>query len=103
MFSTPVRTLCNGDYDRNLKFMCWDWNNSGQHSLIGEFYTTLKVLTEGPGATNRYKLIHPEKQVSSHLLNSVSFILWYLDRGINGGEMEELVYPVIEEHCIQRI
>lgn len=58
--------------------MCWDWNNSGQHSLIGEFYTTLKVLTEGPGATNRYKLIHPEKQVRSHLLNSVSFILWYL-------------------------
>lgn len=69
--------------------MCWDWNNSGQHSLIGEFYTTLKVLTEGPGSTNRYKLIHPEKQVSSHLLNIVSFILWYLVRLLTKDKSED--------------
>lgn len=80
--------------------MCWDWNNSGQHSLIGEFYTTLKVLTEGPGATNRYKLIHPEKQVSTEQCYLHSMVL---DRGINDGEIKELVFPVIEEHCIQQI
>lgn len=63
MFSIPVRTLCNGDYDRNLKFVCWDWNNSGRHSLIGEFYVTLKTLAQAVDQPSRFKLIHPELQV----------------------------------------
>ncbi|XP_039283440.1 copine-8 [Nilaparvata lugens] len=61
--TVPVRTLCNGDYERSLKFVCYDWNASGRHSLIGEFYTNLKTLSQGPVANNRYACIHPEKQV----------------------------------------
>ncbi|XP_050440402.1 copine-8-like [Adelges cooleyi] len=58
-FSMPVRLLCNGDYDRNLKVICFDWNSSGDHSLIGEFYTTLKGLLE-PNAT--FKCINEKKK-----------------------------------------
>ncbi|RZF34674.1 hypothetical protein LSTR_LSTR013162 [Laodelphax striatellus] len=61
--TVPVRTLCNGDYERSLKFVCYDWNASGRHSLIGEFYTNLKTLSQSPVANNRYACIHPEKQV----------------------------------------
>ncbi|KAL1110298.1 hypothetical protein AAG570_008375 [Ranatra chinensis] len=59
----PIRTLCNGDYDRSLKFVCYDWNASGRHSLIGEFYSVLSNLKEGPGPNNRFSVIHPEKQI----------------------------------------
>uniref|UniRef100_A0A8D8RDH1 Copine-3 n=1 Tax=Cacopsylla melanoneura TaxID=428564 RepID=A0A8D8RDH1_9HEMI len=60
-FSIPIRTLCNGDYHRNLKIICYDWNVSGKHSLIGQFHTTLAQLSSGSGEQNRYKCIHPEK------------------------------------------
>uniref|UniRef100_A0A1B6LVM2 Copine-3 n=1 Tax=Graphocephala atropunctata TaxID=36148 RepID=A0A1B6LVM2_9HEMI len=77
LFSIPVRTLCNGDYDRNLKLVCYDWNKSGRHSLIGEFYTTLKQLAEGPGPSNRFKLIHPEKQNQNSIF-SLDYLLSFL-------------------------
>lgn len=66
-FSIPVRTICNGDYERSLKVVCHDWNASGRHSLIGEFYVNLRTLAEGPNPNNRFKLIHPEKQVNDTL------------------------------------
>lgn len=34
-FSIPVRSLCGNDYDRDLTVACYDWNNSGSHTLIG--------------------------------------------------------------------
>uniref|UniRef100_A0A2S2QTI9 Copine-8 n=2 Tax=Sipha flava TaxID=143950 RepID=A0A2S2QTI9_9HEMI len=45
-FNVSVRTFCNGDYDRDIKIICYDWNSSGDHSLIGEFHTTLKGLAD---------------------------------------------------------
>lgn len=41
--------LCNGDYDRNLKIDCHDWNKSGDHEIIGSCYTTLRELSRGRG------------------------------------------------------
>ncbi|XP_071448762.1 copine-8-like [Hetaerina americana] len=61
-FTIPIRTLCNGDMNRTIKVTCYDWNWNGKHSLIGEFDTNLKELSEGPGATNVYCLINSEKQ-----------------------------------------
>ncbi|PSN50087.1 Copine-8 [Blattella germanica] len=58
----PVRTLCNGDYDRNIKVVCYDHESSGDHKLIGEFYMTLRQLTQGPGPSNVFQCIHPEKK-----------------------------------------
>ncbi|XP_075222008.1 copine-8-like [Lycorma delicatula] len=63
-FKIAVRSLCNGDNDRKLKIMCYDWNFSGHHSFIGEFYTTLNTLREGPGEFNCYSCINPQKQDS---------------------------------------
>ncbi|XP_014261553.1 copine-8-like isoform X2 [Cimex lectularius] len=60
-FCLPVRNLCNGDYDRSIKFVCYDWNRSGNHQLIGEFYTTLKDLLDQSTPSN-YLLINPDKQ-----------------------------------------
>ncbi|PSN40823.1 Copine-8 [Blattella germanica] len=78
-FSIPVRSLCNGDYDRNIKVVCFDWNSSGKHSLIGEFFVTLRQLSEGPCPANIFHCIHPEKQkkkpgyTHSGLINLDSF------------------------------
>ena len=37
-FTIPVRTLCNGDLDRNIKVECFDYNMNGNHSLIGKSF-----------------------------------------------------------------
>lgn len=63
-FDISVRTLCNGDYERDLKFVCFDWNLSGDHSLIGEFHATLKSLSI-PNAT--FKCINGKKKVNCYL------------------------------------
>ena len=61
-FSIPVRTLCNGDLDRSLKFECYDHNKNGKHSFIGEFFTTLRRLVVGPGPSNVYPCINGKKK-----------------------------------------
>jgi len=50
-FVVPVRTLCNGDLDRNLKFEVFDHNKSGNHSNIGEFFATTRNLIEQQGTS----------------------------------------------------
>lgn len=62
-FSIPVRTLCNGDYDRNIKVVCYDWNSSGDLSHIGEFSFTLRQFAERPLGSCVFQCICPEKQV----------------------------------------
>ncbi|KAK7873916.1 hypothetical protein R5R35_012930 [Gryllus longicercus] len=61
-FSLPVRSLCNGDYDRNIKVVCMSYRGNGDHSLIGEFYTTLRSLQRGPGAESTFPLISEKKK-----------------------------------------
>ena len=60
-FTLPIRALCNGDLDRSLKVECFDYNRSGNHSLIGEFYVTVRQLQMGPGEQNVYEAINPKK------------------------------------------
>eukprot|EP00112_Aurelia_sp_Birch-Aquarium-sp1_P009496 Seg2080.8 transcript_id=Seg2080.8/GoldUCD/mRNA.D3Y31 product=Copine-8 protein_id=Seg2080.8/GoldUCD/D3Y31 len=59
-FKLPARTLCNGDYDRTLKFECFDWNSNGSHSLIGEFQTCLRDLKSFRSGRSSYELINPK-------------------------------------------
>ncbi|KAK7598196.1 hypothetical protein V9T40_006431 [Parthenolecanium corni] len=66
-FFVPIKILCNGDYDRSLKFACLDWNSSGSHSRIGEFQTTLRQLSEN---NPKFDLIHPDKKKKSNYKNS---------------------------------
>lgn len=58
----PARVLCAGDHNRSIKIECYDWDSDGTHDLIGECYTNLQRLLEGPGTTNVYHLINPKKK-----------------------------------------
>ena len=42
---------------------CFDYNRSGNHSLIGEFYVTVRQLQMGPGEQNVYEAINPKKKL----------------------------------------
>lgn len=64
-FIIPVRTLCAADMDRSIKIVCYDWNRSGSHSLIGEFCTTLRELSNGSGPATVFHCIHPRKQAKN--------------------------------------
>ncbi|KAK6635208.1 hypothetical protein RUM44_000459 [Polyplax serrata] len=81
-FSIPIATLCNGDIDRNLKVVCWDWNSNGNHGLIGEFYVTVRELSETtPGYSHKkIPVINPEKKNSSKYKNSGEVELNYFER-----------------------
>lgn len=73
-FFIPVRTLCNGDYDRNIKVECFDHNLNGSHKLIGEFFINVRQLLEGPGASNIHRCINPKKKVlvKNHFYSNIS-------------------------------
>ncbi|XP_069980599.1 copine-8 isoform X2 [Penaeus vannamei] len=58
----PARILCAGDQNRSIKIECYDWDSDGGHDLIGECYTNLARLQEGPGTSNAYQLINPKKK-----------------------------------------
>jgi len=61
-FTVPVRSLCNGDYDRCIQVECVDWNKDGSCDLIGSFSTTVRELSQGPGPINSYECINPSKK-----------------------------------------
>uniref|UniRef100_A0A8C2B540 Copine-2 n=1 Tax=Cyprinus carpio TaxID=7962 RepID=A0A8C2B540_CYPCA len=45
-FTVPLISLCNGDVDRNIKVLCYDYDNDGGHDFIGEFQTTINKMSE---------------------------------------------------------
>ncbi|KFO26979.1 Copine-5 [Fukomys damarensis] len=62
-FSTPVRALCNGDYDRTIKVEVYDWDRDGSHDFIGEFTTSYRELARGQSQFNIYEVINPKKKM----------------------------------------
>jgi len=60
-FSISVTKLCNGNYDRKLKFDVYDWNSDGSHDFIGSFATCLAELKDSqtPAA---FKVINEKKK-----------------------------------------
>jgi hypothetical protein len=78
-FFIPVRTLCNGDYDRNIKVECFDHNLNGSHKLIGEFFITVRQLLEGPGASNIHRCVNPKKKSKSSYKHSGEIHLVHVD------------------------
>jgi len=61
-FTMESRTLCNGDYDRTLKFDVFDMDNDGSHDLIGSFQTNVRKLLKGPGGENVYECVNEKKK-----------------------------------------
>ena len=48
--SIPLQQLCNGDRDRRLQIICYDWDSDGNNDLIGVCTTTLnELVSEGLG------------------------------------------------------
>lgn len=60
-FTMRVTTLCNGDYDRNIKIDCYDNRWNGNHKLIGSAHTSLRSLYENR-AVRQMNLINADKQ-----------------------------------------
>jgi len=58
-FEIGIDFVCNGDYNREIKIECYDWDEFGSHSLIGECITTLKQLI-GMEKNCKVPLINPE-------------------------------------------
>uniref|UniRef100_A0A8D3E753 Copine-3 n=1 Tax=Scophthalmus maximus TaxID=52904 RepID=A0A8D3E753_SCOMX len=56
-FTVPLISLCNGDVDRNIKVLCYDYDNDGGHDFIGEFQTTASKMSEV-----EFDCINPKKQ-----------------------------------------
>lgn len=56
MIHCTARTLCNGDFDRNIRIDCMRYKMSGAHTLIGSFNTTLNDLTQRFNEPSRRKL-----------------------------------------------
>uniref|UniRef100_A0A672ZIU1 Copine-2 n=1 Tax=Sphaeramia orbicularis TaxID=375764 RepID=A0A672ZIU1_9TELE len=62
-FTVPLISLCNGDVDRNIKVLCYDYDNDGGHDFIGEFQTTVAKMSEAQSSVEvEFDCINPKKQ-----------------------------------------
>uniref|UniRef100_A0A665UYE4 Copine-2 n=1 Tax=Echeneis naucrates TaxID=173247 RepID=A0A665UYE4_ECHNA len=62
-FTVPLISLCNGDVDRNIKVLCYDYDNDGGHDFIGEFQTTVSKMSEAQNSVEvEFECINPKKQ-----------------------------------------
>ncbi|KAG7468686.1 hypothetical protein MATL_G00145620 [Megalops atlanticus] len=58
----PLVSLCNGDVERNIKVLCYDYDNDGGHDFIGEFQTTVSKMSEALNSQEvEFECINPKK------------------------------------------
>ncbi|XP_050990851.1 copine-2 isoform X1 [Labeo rohita] len=75
-FTVPLISLCNGDVDRNIKVLCYDYDNDGGHDFIGEFQTSVNKMSEAQnGVEVEFECINPKKQKKKSYKNSGVIIL----------------------------
>lgn len=60
-----ARTLCNGDYDRSIKFDCYDKRSNGDDKLIGSSHTSLRILSKGACDDNKNILSNAKKSTDN--------------------------------------
>lgn len=97
-FTIPIAELCNGDLDRNLKVVCWDWNAIGKENLIGEFYITLREISESMPGSKRIPLINPNKKNSSRYKNSGEIQLDYFEKRSTSSFLD-YIRGGVQLHC----
>ena len=76
-FSLSVRDLCNGDWDKTLRFEVFDWDARGKSDLIGGFTTSLRELSTAMERNHFFPCINPEKLRRSGYSNSGEVFLKY--------------------------
>ncbi|XP_032377055.1 copine Va isoform X2 [Etheostoma spectabile] len=83
-FSIPVRALCNGDYERTIKWRCMTGTRRS-HDFIGEFTTIYKELCRGQNQLNVYEVVNAKKKIKKK-------------RYIHSGTVSLLSFSVESEH-----
>ncbi|XP_077983469.1 copine-3-like [Glandiceps talaboti] len=63
-FKISVQALCNGNYEKPIKIVCYDWDDDGSHDLIGETTATAQQMIDGTtgGRQAEWQLVHPKKK-----------------------------------------
>jgi len=64
-FKLPLNQVCNGDYERKLKFEVTDWDSDGSHDYIGSFITNMSSLKIAPVEKTEFKFINEKKKGKS--------------------------------------
>ena len=60
-FKIPLRELCNGDYERALRFDVYDYDSNGKHEIIGSFVTNVNGLQKANSERRSFPVIDNEK------------------------------------------
>ena len=61
-FQISLKELCNGDYERPIKFEIYDWDENNDNDMIGAFTTTFSKIKIAHIEKTEFEVIHPEKQ-----------------------------------------
>ncbi|XP_060693755.1 copine-2 [Hemiscyllium ocellatum] len=62
-FSMPLVSLCNGDVEKTIKILCYDYDNDGGHDFIGESQTTVSKMSEANNSMEvEFECINSKKQ-----------------------------------------
>ncbi|XP_032342266.1 copine-2 isoform X4 [Camelus ferus] len=62
-FTVPLVSLCDGDMEKPVQVMCYDYDNDGGHDFIGEFQTSVSQMCEAhDGIPREFECINPKKQ-----------------------------------------
>ncbi|XP_071670374.1 copine-2 isoform X3 [Patagioenas fasciata] len=62
-FTVPLVSLCDGDVEKLIKVMCYDYDSDGGHDFIGEFQTSVARMCEAQDAFPlELECINPKKQ-----------------------------------------
>ncbi|XP_040471618.1 copine-2 isoform X3 [Falco naumanni] len=62
-FTVPLVSLCDGDVEKQIKVMCYDYDSDGGHDFIGEFQTSVARMCEAQDASPlELECINPKKQ-----------------------------------------
>ncbi|GCC33449.1 hypothetical protein chiPu_0011918 [Chiloscyllium punctatum] len=62
-FSMPLVSLCNGDVEKTIKILCYDYDNDGGHDFIGESQTTVSKMSEASNSMEvEFECINSKKQ-----------------------------------------
>ncbi|XP_032086319.1 copine-2 isoform X2 [Thamnophis elegans] len=60
-FTVPLISLCDGDTEKQIKIVCYDYDNDGGHDFIGEFQTSVDMMCRD-GSVAEFECINPKKQ-----------------------------------------
>ncbi|KAL4680324.1 hypothetical protein H8959_022265 [Pygathrix nigripes] len=62
-FTVPLVSLCDGDMEKPIQVMCYDYDNDGGHDFIGEFQTSVSQMCEARDSVPlEFECINPKKQ-----------------------------------------